>query len=90
MSIIPEIPGCIFAGYTEHPNINEGKPIPIFEPITPKDRPDINTLEGWTLTADKQNRCSFFVVFGREPVSRDELYNWVYSQTTDPAGGLST
>ena len=41
-----EIPGLRFVGYASHPRVNHGEPLPLFEPVAPKDRPSINTVEG--------------------------------------------
>ena len=76
MSIIPEIPGCIFAGYTEHPDINDGKPFPLFEPIMPKDRPSINTLDGWNAMVNAQNLRYFRRRYGRDPHNDEELQRY--------------
>lgn len=73
-----ELPGLSFAGYIRADNINHGVPIPLFNPAPPPDgRASINTLEGWTAAADKQNRKSFKAVHGREPADNAELDAWV-------------
>lgn len=73
-----ELPGLSFVGYIKTNNINHGAPIPLFDPAPPPDgRASINTLEGWTVAADKQNRKSFKTVHGREPVNQAELDAWI-------------
>lgn len=70
-------PGLHCVGQISHPKVNAGQPVPVFEPVASKDRPDINTMEGWNALADSVNRKSFVHAFGREPIDRDELYEWV-------------
>ena len=70
------ISGLRYVGYTSNPRVNNGQPVPLFEPVTLVGRPSINTMEGWNVTADKHNRRSFAKVFGREPVCTDELRAW--------------
>ena len=71
-----QIPGMIRIGQISHPRVNGGQPLPLFEPIAPENHPSINTMEGWNSLADKQNRRSFAVVFGREPNNDAELRAW--------------
>ncbi len=47
----PTDPGLAYIGKVVLPS---GKTVPIFEPQRPKDRPDINTVEGWTALANGQ------------------------------------
>ena len=46
-------PGLRFVGEMSHPQVNRGRPIPVFEPVAPHDRPSINTLEGWNSLAER-------------------------------------
>ena len=71
-------PGLRYAGEYSHPQVNNGQPLPVFEPVEPKDRPSINSLEGWNAAADAANRRAFVSANGREPENREELYTWVY------------
>ena len=71
-------PGLRYAGEYSHPQVNHGQPLPVFEPVAPKDRPSINSLEGWKASADAENRRSFISANGREPKSSEELYAWVH------------
>lgn len=69
-----EIPGTTYIGQIAHPNVNGGQPVPHFAPV---DRPNgINTQGGWNALADRVNRRSFAIVFGREPVCEAELRAW--------------
>lgn len=61
------------------PHVSNGKPLPVFEPVIPEGRPDINTLEGWNTLANKANRRAFAADFGREPVCDAELRAWEHS-----------
>lgn len=54
-----DFPGCTFIGHIKAPNVNGGKPVPLFVPCPPSGNMSINTLEGWNASADKQNRRSF-------------------------------
>ena len=71
------IPGCTFIGYIAAGNVNNGSPVPLFEPAPPPGKLSINTLEGWNAAADRQNRRSFRAALGRDPVSDTELRSWV-------------
>ena len=71
-------PGLRYVGEYSHPQVNHGQSLPVFEPVEPKDRPSINSLEGWNAAADAANRRAFVSANGREPKNRDELYTWVY------------
>ena len=62
-----------------HPQINDGRPLPLFDPASPKDRPSINTMEGWNAAAEKANNRAFLQAFGRYPTSPAELRSWVDS-----------
>lgn len=66
-------------GEVSHPQINDGRPLPLFEPVSPKDRPSINTMEGWNAAAEKANSLAFLQAFGRYPTSPAELRSWVDS-----------
>ena len=37
----------------------------------------INTFDGWELQADIANKKAFMHTFGREPIDKTELYQWV-------------
>lgn len=69
-------PSLRYAKDISHPRINNGQPVPLFEPVAPEGMPSINTLTGWDATADRHNRRSFARVFGREPVCGAELRAW--------------
>lgn len=71
-------PGLRYAGECSHPQVTHGQPLPVFEPVVPKDHPSINSLEGWAAAADRANLKSFISANGREPKNREELYAWVY------------
>lgn len=71
-----DIPGCTFVGYIQANNVNGGRPVPLFEPTAPTDRPSINTLEGWNAMVDASNRRYFRKRHGRDPVDDDELNAW--------------
>ena len=76
------IPGCTFIGFIAADNVNNGHPIPLFAPgPPPPGKADINTLEGWNAAAEKQNRRSFRVDLGRDPVNDTELRNWIKANT---------
>lgn len=52
-----EMPGLQFVGTICEKRVNDGAPIPLFEPKEPTDRPSINTLEGWCrLVAESKAR----------------------------------
>ena len=70
-------PGLRYVEHISHPQINNGQPLPVFEPVAPEGRPSINTFEGWNASADRANRRSFISANGREPQNREELYAWV-------------
>ncbi len=71
-----DAPGLRYVGHVSHPHVSGGKPLPVFEPVAPVDRPSINALEGWTALANKDNTMAFRDVFGREPVCDAELRAW--------------
>ena len=73
------IPGCVFIGYVSDDNVNNGSPVPLFEPIPSPDKQDINTMDGWNTIADQGNRRSFRLANGRDPVNDAELDSWVYA-----------
>ena len=68
--------GLHFVGLVSDEQVNKGTPLPLFEPVPPKDRPGINTLEGWNACCEQRNRKAFAHVFGREPKSSAELQEW--------------
>lgn len=70
-------PGLRYVGDITDGRINEGQPLPVFEPVDPEDRPGINSPEGWNALADRQNRSAFIAEFGRAPVNDTELRTWV-------------
>ena len=73
-------PGLRYLGLVSNDHVNHGQPLPLFEPIPPKDRPSINTLEGWKAfceRVDRVNRESFINFHGREPKNADELEQWL-------------
>lgn len=70
------VPGLRHVGYTSHPRVNHGQPLPLFEPVAPEGRLSINTPEGWNTAADRHNRRSFAIMFGRKPVCAAELRAW--------------
>jgi len=71
-----EIPNLRCVGQVSHRKVNHGRPVPLYEPMAMKGRPDINTLEGWNAAAAKANNRAFCQTFGREPVCSDELKAW--------------
>ena len=73
MSILYHIPGLVYVGSIENPDVNHGDPVPLFELITPKNRPSINTLEGWNAMVKAQNLRYFRRRYGRDPHNDDEL-----------------
>lgn len=49
------IPGLTFAGYTCNLQVNNGKPIPLYDIAEPHDgRLSINTLEGWNAMVERE------------------------------------
>lgn len=83
-----EIPGCVFIGYTQAENVNDGQPVPLFEPAPPPaGRLSINTLEGWTQAANAHNLRSFRKMHGRDPVDNDEIMRWMYPDAKIPSKG---
>lgn len=48
-----EINGLRHIGFVTRESVNSGESIPLYESITPKGRPIINTLEGWDVLARK-------------------------------------
>ena len=60
-----DIPGLRYVGQVSSEEVNDGKPIPLFESVELEDRPSINTLEGWNRLAEEQerrNRAAGFAV----------------------------
>jgi hypothetical protein len=50
-------PALQFDGHISHPQINNGQPLPLFQPVAPEGRPSINTLDGWNqLVAETERR----------------------------------
>lgn len=68
--------GMCCVGEVSHPQINDGRPLPLFEPASPSNRPSINAVEGWNAAAEKANSRAFFQVFGRYPTCNAELMAW--------------
>jgi len=68
--------GLHFVGLISDERVNDGSPLPLFEPLSPKDRPSINTPEGWNSYCEQRNRKAFAHVFGREPRNSAELREW--------------
>ena len=75
-AVMIQIPGMAHIGDVCHPHVNGGQALPVFMPVSPKDRPDINTLEVWTDLANKHNSMAFRYVFGRDPSCIGELRAW--------------
>lgn len=73
MSILHHIPGLIYVKTVTNPNVNQGKPVALFEPAAPKDKPSINTAEGWNAMVKAQNLRYFRLRYGRDPHNEDEL-----------------
>ena len=49
------IPGLVFAGYTCNPQINNGKPMPLYDIAEPHDgKLSINTAEGWNAMVERE------------------------------------
>lgn len=71
-----DTPGLRYVGHVSHPHVSNGKPLPVFEPVTPEGRPDINTLEGWTALTNKYNSIAFRDIFGRDTICIAELRAW--------------
>lgn len=78
------IPGCIITGYISTPEVNDGRPVPVFTPITPADRPSINTLDGWNAAANQQNVRSFQRAHDRKPRNSSELATWIKEMCEHP------
>ena len=72
-------PALQFVGFVSQKDVNGGGEVPVFEPVPPKDKPSINTLEGWNAAAARINRRSFIAEFGRAPTCDEEVQNWVRS-----------
>ena len=45
-----------YVGHISCEEVNEGKPLPLFEPVAPEGRLSINTLEGWNRLVEEQER----------------------------------
>lgn len=71
-----DVPGLRYVGQVSHPQVNNGEPVPQFEPVAPEGKLSINTLEGWNKYATEGNRRAFYQVFGRKPVCDAELRAW--------------
>ena len=69
-------PGLRYTGDISCENINDGTPLPVFEPVVQEGHPDINTLDGWNALCDRANRRSFIRIHGREPRDTAELRTW--------------
>lgn len=72
-----DIPELRYVGDISCEDVNDGAPMPLFEPVEPEDRPNINTLEGCNRLAAEINRRSFVSANGRKPESEAELNAWV-------------
>lgn len=70
-------PGLHYIGEVSNQQVNGGRPLPLFEPVTPADCRNINTLEGWQKLAAEQSRRCFIEDFGREPENDAELKAYV-------------
>lgn len=69
---------CSLSGMIRHPNVNNGKPVPVFSPKPRTDgKPSINTLEGWNTAVQEQNQLSFACAMGRVPADDTELDAWI-------------
>ena len=73
MSILYHVPGLIYVKTVTNPNVNQGNPIALFESAEPKDKPSINTAEGWNARVKAQNLRYFRHRYGRDPHNEDEL-----------------
>ena len=71
-----EISSLRYVGEISHEKVNEGQPIPLFEPVAPAGKNSINTREVWNTLAERQDRRAFEQCFGREPVCNEELKAW--------------
>ena len=76
MSVLYHIPGLVYVGSIENPDVNHGAPVPLFEPITPKDRSSINTPDGWNAMAKARNLRYFRRRYGRDPHNDEELQRY--------------
>ena len=72
-----DIPELRYVGDISCEDVNDGAPMPLFEPVEPENRPSINTLEGCNKLAAEINRRSFVSANGRKPESEAELNAWV-------------
>lgn len=70
------MPGMRYLGHVSHEQVNQGQPVPVFEPAAPAGRPSINTREGWNAVAERANTRAFTQAFGRSPVCPAELKAW--------------
>ena len=76
MSVLYHIPGLVYVGSVTPANVNHGDPVPLFEPIRPKDRPSINTPDGWNAMVKAQNLRYFRRRYGRDPHNDEELQRY--------------
>ena len=76
-----KFPGLRYVEHISIEGINNGEPLPLFEPVPPKDRPGINTLEGWMRSCVESNTKAFVSTFGRQPANYEEVQHWVDSIT---------
>lgn len=83
MSVLYHIPGLVYVRSIVNPDVNHGDPVPLFEPITPKDRPSINTPDGWNAMVKAQNLRYFRRRYSREPHNDNELNRYA-DALTDP------
>lgn len=70
------LPYAEFVGMFSDSKINNGQELPLFKSAPPKNRPGINTLEGWNALCKKNNTKVFIDIFGREPSCDAELRAW--------------
>ena len=75
-------PGLRYVGDISLENVNHGHPLPVFEPVSPKNRPGIRTPEGFEAACARVNRRAFVSKFGREPKDDAELDAWVWGGAT--------
>lgn len=76
-----KFPGLRYVEDISIEGINNGEPLPLFECIAPKDRPGINTREGWMRACIERNTQAFRDEFGREPLNYEEVQSWVRTIT---------
>ena len=75
--------GLHHVGSVTNERVNGGQPVPLFKPVTPEGKLDINTREGWNAAAEKANHRAFFQAFGRYPSCPAELKAWQNSHFSE-------